>query len=355
MKKILKSALIISALSLLVACSEEESDTTSEKSQKNQPSETVSNSKEKNSQEQQPVEEESSEKSYEERLHDFLNQYSSAYLNYNWEKLYDMSYFANKDITSKEEYAKEFEWIDEAAKSELEFELKLVEVIEPSTHIKDGLKFSKILVDVTQKASLDDGMSEDYQGLAHAYVAETDNKYGFVLEDDIEYLDVNDQEKANDSPEEKNEENPPSEQTDSFTYKTYTNSRFGFTVEYPATFTEDTPPSNNDGRKFYNEEATIIASGSHINIIEENETIETYYNRKIESVSSPIAYQRLGDDWYVISYTEGDQIFYLKSIIGDDIISNLSISYPANKKDYYDPMVTRIADNFKGGKTELTW
>ena len=67
-------------------------------------------------------------------------------------------------------------------------------------------------------------------------------------------------------------------QKENLTYQTYTNTRFGFTVEYPTTFTVGPAPSNNDGREFYNEDFKMLAYGSHINIIEENETIETYYN-----------------------------------------------------------------------------
>ena len=151
------------------------------------------------------------------------------------------------------------------------------------------------------------------------------------------------------------EETVNSAQTESFTYHTYTNTRYGFTVEYPTTFTQGEAPTNNDGRNFYNGEANITASGSHINVIEDNETIETYYNQALEYITGNISYQRLGSDWYVISYTDGSNIVYEKSIIGTDIISNLVISYPSNKQDYYGPMVTRISGTFEGGETGLSW
>ena len=67
------------------------------------------------------------------------------------------------------------------------------------------------------------------------------------------------------------------EQMGIFEYSTYTNSRFGFSVEYPTSFKVGQPPTNNDGRRFFNEEATILAFGRNINILEDNETIDKYY------------------------------------------------------------------------------
>lgn len=140
-----------------------------------------------------------------------------------------------------------------------------------------------------------------------------------------------------------------SDNVEEFNYTTYYNTRFGFSLEHPTTFIEDGIPENNDGRGFVNEEASIDAVGRHINMLQDNETIETYYNGELESIDSEIAYQRLGDDWYVISYSDGNNIVYKKGIIGENIISELTITYPVNKQDYYEPMVTRVADSFIGG------
>ena len=150
-----------------------------------------------------------------------------------------------------------------------------------------------------------------------------------------------------------NNESPSQKGTESFSYNTYTNDRYGFTVEYPTIFTKGEAPTNGDGRKFYNAESTIFAYAGHINIIEDNETIETYYYRALENAPSPIAFQRLESDWYVISYHDGGNIVYQKGIIGEDIISTLIITYPSSKQAYYDPMVNRVAKSFKGGRTEI--
>ncbi|KAA9011779.1 outer membrane protein assembly factor BamD [Niallia endozanthoxylica] len=152
------------------------------------------------------------------------------------------------------------------------------------------------------------------------------------------------------------EEQPRSEQKKTtFTYNTYTNTRYGFSVQYPTTFTEGPAPANNDGRKFHYENCTITASGSHINIIQDNETIETYYNEALQdaSGSGSTTYQRLGSDWYVVSYNDDGNTVYEKAIMGEDIISRLIITYPTNQQKDYQSMVEQVSSTFKGGQAEL--
>ena len=141
-------------------------------------------------------------------------------------------------------------------------------------------------------------------------------------------------------------------QKENFSYQTYTNTRFGFTVEYPTTFTVGPAPTNNDGRTFYNEEFEMVAYGSHINTFEQNETIETYYNRALGDASGPIAYKRLANDWYTISYTTGDNIVYEKAIINEGVIFTLNMTYPTSQKRKYDKMVTRVAKTFTAGGSD---
>ena len=50
---------------------------------------------------------------------------------------------------------------------------------------------------------------------------------------------------------------PHRKRSESFSYNTYKNDRYGFTVEYPTTFTKGEEPTNGDGRKFYNGDSTI--------------------------------------------------------------------------------------------------
>ncbi|MBA9028484.1 hypothetical protein [Peribacillus huizhouensis] len=131
-----------------------------------------------------------------------------------------------------------------------------------------------------------------------------------------------------------------------FKYRSYANDRFGFSMQYPDDLTMDTPPSNGDGARFYNAEFEVTAYGGHTNIVNEGETIETYYQEELNSISGQIAYQKLTDDWYVVSYEENGQIFYEKFFFGPTVFNKFIISYPTNKQDKYDPVTTHIAKTF---------
>ncbi|WP_428909761.1 hypothetical protein [Niallia sp. Krafla_26] len=143
---------------------------------------------------------------------------------------------------------------------------------------------------------------------------------------------------------------PKKKQKEAAAFKTYNNARFGFSVEYPTSFTMGEPPTNDDGRSFTNGEFTMVAYGSHINTVEDNETIEDYYHRALASSPSPIAYQRLGDNWYIVSYIDGFNIHYEKAMINNDVIYTLQMKYPTGQKDKYDKIVTRISNSFKAGR-----
>ncbi len=148
-----------------------------------------------------------------------------------------------------------------------------------------------------------------------------------------------------------NEEKPNSKKdkkkkAEKFKYRPYANDRFGFSMQYPEGLTMDTPPSNGDGARFYNAEFEVTAYGGHTNIVSEGETIETYYQEELNSIPGQIAYQKLTDDWYVVSYEDNGQIFYNKFFFGQEVFNKFIISYPANKQDKYEPVTAHIAKTF---------
>lgn len=140
-------------------------------------------------------------------------------------------------------------------------------------------------------------------------------------------------------------------------YESYANARFGFSVEYPSTFEADYMPDNGDGIEVHDDTATIIASGSHFGLTEEGSTlasdkrsIESYYEYDVaeaEEESELVSYERLEDDWYVVSYFDGTNNIYKKSILADDYIANLLIEYPADLQEEYETMVERVSETFQ--------
>jgi len=127
------------------------------------------------------------------------------------------------------------------------------------------------------------------------------------------------------------------------TYDTYTNERFGFSIQYPSDLTVGSPPTNGDGLNFYNEELEITVFGSHNSM---DESIESIYQQAINNIEVPIAYDRLADHWFVLSYIENGLITYEKFFYGDNVFNRFIITYPENKQEVYGPVTTHISDTF---------
>lgn len=135
-------------------------------------------------------------------------------------------------------------------------------------------------------------------------------------------------------------------QKENVTYNVYQNERFGFSLQYPTNLTMDPPPTNGDGATFRNNELTITAYGYHTNVINDGETIETYYEQELNDIPVEITYKQLNTDWYVLSYNENGQIIYKKFFFGDHSANTFIITYPSSKQETYGPITTHISKTF---------
>ena len=133
------------------------------------------------------------------------------------------------------------------------------------------------------------------------------------------------------------------------TYQSYTNGRFGFTLQYPTGYVVDPPPSNDDGRKIHSEDFSILAYGGHTNIISQGETIEDYYYEDLSSIPGEIEYKRLTDKWYVLAYNDNGTSVYKRFYFGKSFHNTFIITYPASKARKYDPITSHISKTFISG------
>jgi len=64
-----------------------------------------------------------------------------------------------------------------------------------------------------------------------------------------------------------------------------------------------------------------------------------------------VTYQAHRDNWFVISGTDGDDLFYERHLLSHrgEIVNSFVISYPAKLKQTYDPIVTRMAQSLRAG------
>ena len=76
-------------------------------------------------------------------------------------------------------------------------------------------------------------------------------------------------------------------------------------------------------------------------------TIAQYYKTSREELKIKPAYEKLGKDFFVLSWLRDGVIHYRKAVITGDGLGEMEISYPAGRKKEFDPLVTHSAKSLK--------
>jgi hypothetical protein len=128
-------------------------------------------------------------------------------------------------------------------------------------------------------------------------------------------------------------------------YKLYGNSRFGYSVEYPAELLiPQGEAPNGDGQIFRNDEAEMRVYGSNLLL---NETLQAEYESLLKEKKG-VTYKVVKKDFFVISGKDKGRIYYQKMMHGEnDDFLIFMIEYPETKRAIYDEVVTRIVKSFK--------
>src|SRR5471030_1510041 len=97
-------------------------------------------------------------------------------------------------------------------------------------------------------------------------------------------------------------------------FRIYSNPRFGATAEYPADWRPDPPPENGDGLVFRSPDgkATITISGI-LNIADSPD--EAMRDEEKVSDGQTVTFHQHGRRSVIMSGTQGDKIFYRKSLL----------------------------------------
>jgi hypothetical protein len=138
-------------------------------------------------------------------------------------------------------------------------------------------------------------------------------------------------------------------------WRTYQNDRYGTTIDYPASFQPQPPPDNDDGRAFKSADGAGFAVFASYNAFDFDLAKFRDYTVKNLDAGSIVTYQAQGqahgDDWFVISGTKGDKVFYERHLLshGKQMTEGFVITYPASLKQTYDPIVARMAKSFRAG------
>jgi hypothetical protein len=138
-------------------------------------------------------------------------------------------------------------------------------------------------------------------------------------------------------------------------WRIYQNDRYGTTIEFPPAFKPLPPPDNDDGRKFESADGGSFAVFASFNV--DDYDLAQYRDSILKNLDagSVVTYQAQGrtngDDWFVISGTKGDTIFYQKHRLSyrGEMTEGFVITYPARLKEAYDPIVAQMANSFRSG------
>jgi hypothetical protein len=164
----------------------------------------------------------------------------------------------------------------------------------------------------------------------------------------------------------------------SVTYKTYHNSRFGFTIDCPSSWTPGPQPTNGDGMSWYmNAKAPTFkntVSPEHAKDVElvaigvPNVTMGIGVGQNFQQMLSMVedtiipslkketgmmlVQHGVSDGWIWITSIQniGDHAtMYSKQYINLSTIETMQFSFPSDQKNTYEPILSRIEQSFHPG------
>src|SRR5689334_10741214 len=99
-------------------------------------------------------------------------------------------------------------------------------------------------------------------------------------------------------------------------WRTYHNDRYGTTIDYPGFFKPGTPREADDGLKFASADGAEFSAFASYNALGFDLAGFQDFIKENLATGSVITYQAHGEDWFVISGTQGsDRIFYERHLL----------------------------------------
>lgn len=146
---------------------------------------------------------------------------------------------------------------------------------------------------------------------------------------------------------EQNQRVEKGETKEEISYKSYTNSRYSFSIKYPDFLTEVTNSANGDGviLETINGSVSLRVWGED-NI--SSQSVKDMYDATINTTSN-IAYKSLSGNSFVISWTEGLYTYYRKTIVGEDTMNSFILMSPTSEAKVFETITTTIYDSFNVG------
>ncbi len=135
-------------------------------------------------------------------------------------------------------------------------------------------------------------------------------------------------------------------------WQRYQNDRYGTTIDYPDQFKAAPPPDADDGRTFSSPDGAEFSVYASYNASDFDLAAYEDFILKNLDQGRVVTYKARGGNWFVISGTKGDSVFYERHLLshGGRMTEGFSMAYLAAAKPAYDSIVARMARSFRPGR-----
>ena len=135
----------------------------------------------------------------------------------------------------------------------------------------------------------------------------------------------------------------------------YQNNRYGFSVRYPSTWITGQPSVNGDGIVISPQDGTIEMSVFGYNNTMNKTVNNEFYSALTEAKDRGLpGFHMISDNWYVVTYTDGTFIYYVKGFVGKCSINTMRIKYLQSMKDQYHDVIQQLEGSFNHGNLEIS-
>lgn len=124
----------------------------------------------------------------------------------------------------------------------------------------------------------------------------------------------------------------------------YTNDMHSYSMSIPNRFEMEDTPSGSSTRYEDPETGFVIGLSGYVNVND-----ETAHEMFVDADTSGKAdlYTAEGDNWYVVSWREGDTIIYEKTIVTDSTIATAHLEYSTANRDMGSKIIDTLLPTFQ--------
>jgi hypothetical protein len=128
------------------------------------------------------------------------------------------------------------------------------------------------------------------------------------------------------------------------TWRTYFNSRYGYSLCYPADlFRAGAEPDAHDGVTFEGPRgANLIVQGSYNATADTPASAAESELSAVAGVPIQVTYRAAKNNWAVASGIAGGRVFFTRQVLNRNVMAGFEIAYPLHEKARYDGIVARL-------------